>query len=128
MSSIFIQLASGKAVPVDPRFNPICGFDESGNPVALTLGSGGGLRVDGVGNDCDFLSSTDGAVTGKDYIALRIITDTVLSSITLGDGSTGGARLVGPTILAPAEILAPVTGLTISSGVVQGIKRNPDAE
>ncbi len=71
---------------------------------------------------CEFLSSTDGALSGKSFYGITVVTDTVLSAITLGSGSSGGARLVGPTLPAGLTIMVPITGLTIASGVVQALK------
>jgi len=40
-----INVENGPEWPVDPRFVPICGFDEGGRPVNLRVSAGGGLAI-----------------------------------------------------------------------------------
>ena len=135
MSAIYLPIADGRELPVDPRFVLLSGLDADGNPVALKLSAAGGVagaatevtlsglkRRSFAEGGCEFLSSADGELSGKNYYGFVVITDTVLSAITLGAGATGGARLVGPTLPAGLLLMVPITGITIASGIVQALK------
>ena len=67
----------------------------------------------------DYLESTDGAVTGKRYLKVICMQDTVLASITLTGSVTGQAHVAGPTYAAGTVIRGGiVTGLEVTGGQV----------
>jgi len=47
-----------------------------------------------------------------------VVTDAVFSAITMGDGVSGGGRIVGPTLTAGLSLPVSFTGVTIASGVI----------
>jgi len=75
-----------------------------------------------VTNGSFIATSGSGALTNKDWCAIVIINDTVLSSVTCG-GMTNSSSLHTITLPAGLVIFGNFTGITVTSGVVQGIER-----
>lgn len=64
------------------------------------------------------------AITGQDFSAIQILTDTVFSSLT-EVGNVSGDAMTSITIKAPTVIWGKFTGFTLSSGAVRAYRSVP---
>lgn len=128
-----IPFSNGSSWPVDPKFNPVCGFDQDGKPSSLVL-SGEALKV-AVGSSAlptgaateatlaDHHEKTFGgsgetyladltAHTG-DWYALTAVEDAVIASVTTPNGTYTG-------VPCPAGLTLPLrfTAITLTSGKI----------
>ncbi len=131
-----ISLANGSTLPVDPKFNPICGFDQNGLPISLsflsdslkvavstaTLPTGAATettladyRTKSFGlNGGKYVSGTS-ANTGETWVAIQALEDTVIGSMTATNltGTLSAIPLPAGTV-----IYGIITAFTLTSGKV----------
>ncbi len=124
-----IEIAGGSALPVDPKFSPVCGLDGGGNAVALRLGSGGepalpsGAATEAKQDDliergfglrgAEVISDT--AAHSGQWCAMTVLEDATLSALT-SPSITG--TLTGFALPAGITVYGSVTSVTLTSGKI----------
>lgn len=61
------------------------------------------------------------AITGQDFSAIQLLTDTTFSSLT-EVGNVSGDAMTGIAIKAPTTIYGKFTGFTLTSGAVRAYR------
>jgi hypothetical protein len=135
-----ITLESGSQLPVDPKFNPICGFNQAGQPISLSFTSDS-LKVSVASavlptgaateatladhraksfglNGSKYITGT-AANTDGPWCAIQALEDTVIASMT-ATNVTGTLSAI--PLPAGVAIYGNITAVTLTSGKIIAYK------